>query len=95
MQVTHQLTELKQRHHQDERCFAKMQANLAVTERERSLLAEHLTRTELQLTELTTEKQVILQENAGDLQSTGGVPTAEAEPANGTLRPWVSIQQGL
>lgn len=70
-QVVLQLTELKQmhqaleqRHGHSERCLAEAQTNLAVSERERALLAERLTQAETQLTELTTDKQLLLQDNA-------------------------------
>ena len=69
--VKHQLTELKQihqtleqRHGHGEQCLVDMQINLAVTKRERSLLAERLTDTETLLIELATEKQRLLQSNA-------------------------------
>lgn len=67
----HQFTELKQvhqtleqRHAHGEQCLVEVQTSLVVTQRERSLLAERLTQTEAQLTELTTEKQRLLQDNA-------------------------------
>ncbi|WP_146013720.1 MULTISPECIES: hypothetical protein [unclassified Pseudomonas] len=70
--VVLQLTELKQmhqaleqRHGHGTESLAEAQTNLAVTERERSLLAERLTHTETQLSELATEKQLIQQDNAG------------------------------
>lgn len=70
-QVELQLTELKQmhqaleqRHGHGEQCLVEVQTNLAVTKRERSLLAERLTHTETLLTELATEKQRLLQDNA-------------------------------
>ncbi|MFZ3186182.1 MAG: DNA-binding protein [Pseudomonas sp.] len=70
-QVVYQLTELKkthqaleQRHGTGERRLAEMQTSLAVVEMERSLLAERLTQTEAQLTGLTTEKQLLLQDKA-------------------------------
>lgn len=70
-QVVYQLTELKQihlaleqRHGHGAQSWAETQTNLAVSERERALLAEHLTRAETQLTELTTDKQLLLQDNA-------------------------------
>ena len=66
-----QLTELKQmhqtleqRHGQDTQSLARVQTNLAVIERERSLLVERLTLAESQLTTLVTEKQFLLQDNA-------------------------------
>ncbi len=55
---------LEQRHGHGERCLVDTQTNLAVIERERSLLAERLTQTETQLTELATEKQLLLQDSA-------------------------------
>lgn len=70
-QVVYQLTELKhihqaleQRHDTGERHLAEMQTSLAVVERERSLLVERLTQTEAQLTGMTTEKQLLLQDKA-------------------------------
>lgn len=69
--VKHQLTELKQihqvleqRHGHGKQCLVEVQTNLAVTERERSLLAERLTQTETQLAGMTAEKQRLLQGNA-------------------------------
>lgn len=55
---------LEQRHAHGEQCLVEVQTNLAVTKRERSLLAERLTHTETLLTELATEKQRLLQDNA-------------------------------
>lgn len=70
-QVVLQLTEVKQmhqtleqRHGHGAQALAETQTNLAVSERERALLAERLTRVETQLTELTTDKQLLLQDNA-------------------------------
>lgn len=70
-QVVYQLTELtrahqalEQRHSNGEQRLAKAQTNLAVVERERSLLAERLSQTETLLAESATEKQLLLQENA-------------------------------
>jgi len=69
--VVLQLTELKQmhqaleqRHSHGKQSLAEAQTNLAVIERERSLLVERLTQTEVHLTELATEKLLILQDNA-------------------------------
>lgn len=69
--VGDQLAELKQGYEVPEQrfkhggqCLAKTQISLAVSERERSQLAERLTRTETQLNVLTTDKQVLLQDNA-------------------------------
>jgi len=69
--LIHQFTELQQkhqaleqRHAHDKQCLVEVQTNLAVTQRERSLLAERLTRTESSLTELGTEQQRLLQNNA-------------------------------
>lgn len=69
--VADQLAELKQRYEVLEQrykhggqCLAETQITLAVSERERSLLAERLTRTETQLNVLNTDKQVLLQDNA-------------------------------
>lgn len=70
-QVGRQLTELKQMHQeleqrlgQDTQSLAEAQTNLAVIERERSLLVERITLAESQLTTLVTEKQFLLQDNA-------------------------------
>ncbi|MDY7560446.1 MULTISPECIES: DNA-binding protein [unclassified Pseudomonas] len=69
--LTYQLTELKQghmtlqQHHaQGEQCLVETLTRLAVIERERSFVAERLTQAETQLTELATEKQLLLQEKA-------------------------------
>ncbi|MGN7738601.1 DNA-binding protein [Pseudomonas sp. 22526] len=66
-----QFTDLNQAHQamenryaQGEQRLAETRTNLAVSERERSLLAERLTQTETQLTELATAKQLLLQDNA-------------------------------
>lgn len=70
-QAAFQLTELKrihqaleQHHGANEQRLAEKRTSLAVTEKERSLLAERLTRAETQLTEVTTDKQLLLQEKA-------------------------------
>lgn len=69
--MAYQLTELKQIHQAQEQRYgngeqrlAETLTRLAVVERERSLLAEGLTRAETQLTELATEKQFLLQDKA-------------------------------
>lgn len=72
--VVLQLSELKQihqaleqRHSHGKQSLAEAQTNLAVIARERSLLAQRLTQTDTQLTELTelaTVKQLLLQDKA-------------------------------
>lgn len=66
-----QFTDLKQvhlamesRYAQSEQCLAETRTNLAVSERERSLLVERLTQAEIHLTDLATAKQLLLQDNA-------------------------------
>ncbi|MEO8643963.1 hypothetical protein [Pseudomonas sp.] len=59
-----QLAEFQPRYKHGGQCLAEMQITLALSERERSLLAESLTRKETQLNQLTTNKQVFLQDNA-------------------------------
>lgn len=70
-QAAFQLTELKrihqaleQHHGTSEQRLAEKRTNLAVTEKERNLLAERLTQAETQLTNLLTEKLLLLQEKA-------------------------------
>ncbi|MEA9979937.1 MULTISPECIES: DNA-binding protein [unclassified Pseudomonas] len=78
LKQTHQ--ELEQRHGQDTQSLAEAQTNLAVIERERSLLVERLTQVETQLTKLVTEKQFLLQDNAvlasqlSEFRAKGGQP---------------------
>lgn len=55
---------LEQRYTHGGQCLAETQISLAVSERERGLLAERLIRTETQLNGLAADKQVLLQENA-------------------------------
>lgn len=62
LKQTHQA--LEQRHDQGEQRLTKTQTNLAVSERERSLLVERLTHTERQLSDLATAKQLLVQDNA-------------------------------
>ena len=55
---------LEQSHSHGTQSLSEAQTNLAVIERERSLLVERLAHTERQLSNLATAKQLLVQDNA-------------------------------